>query len=1055
VLLDSSLAPHGDSASQIAFSIVSFERQVRAACEDRELLLIFDHFEDIVVLFDGVESEEARERVIWMLIGFLCEDSLRVKLLLVFREDYLGRITELLAACPDRFLSSLPLRTPKAEALERVIRGPFEHYPGHYDPELTPSLAQALLSLLAERFEAGDVSLSEIQTVCLRLWQSEKPQVLLVSRELKGILEDYLNEELDEMAPEMRETAIMLLSEMVTPACTRNVISGEDLAARISVDNDISPTLISQTLEQLDQRSRLVRCERRRELRLYEITSEFLVPWISERREQLGRQREDRREQRRRRLLWRTTMGAMLLSAILAALTVWALAQRSTARRAEMASHREAVAATSLALLSVSQEELDVRPEVSLLLALDAYTMNLIGQARNVLIAALEEAQRDGVVGFLHGATTAVSSLAFSSNGQVLVAGTYDGAVKLWNVERRKQIAVLSAGTSRVIKIAFAPGGQSFATGDEDGAIRLWDARTYRQLGSSIDTHDQVLEDIAFSPNGRILAAGGLDGPLSMWSVATHKQIGAIATRVGSVAFSPYGQILAAGDYKRMVRLWSVRTRRELGRPLTTFTNQVTEVDFSPDGRTLATLTTELFRQGQIQLWNVANHRQLGAAIGGHKEISGFAFGRNGRTLAVAGNGGTTLWSVATDREIGQPLHAANHVAIVAFSPDESTLASSEGDLIEITPTIPIRSREVLGGTGTTLLAFSGQGRTLVSAGANGQVRRWDTVTHAQLGTALHVPPMVAHCTVLNPDGDILASEDHAGKIRLWNLVSGRLLGGVSTGPTLAEGQNETDSADCGQRLSLNPSGQLLAVISGEAGEGVQLWNIPTLSLVGRLTDRGETFTKVAFSPRGDTLVAVSMKLYSSQSRSRIQVWNAKSRRLGQSVAVEGEIGQITSGPGGHPVAFVHVTREYAGVGGVLLWNVGASKQLGQLPLAQGESVADVALSPDGQTLASVSGEAGGSEEAAGEVRLWDPTTRKQFGLRLTEAPESVRSVVFSPGGTSLAFLIEGGAIRLWQGILWANLPELRAKVCGLVGEGVTRSEWAGLLPGIPYNRIC
>jgi len=1055
---ESSLVGHDEGALQLAFSIASFERRVRAACAHHELLLVFDHFENIIVLFDRVELEGARQRLIDVLVGLLHDDTLKVKLLLVFREDYLGWITELLAACPDRFLGDLRLRAPGADALERIICGPFEQYPGHYDPELAPSLVQCLLSLLAERFGAGEVSLSEVQTVCLRLWQSEEPQMLLESREPQGILEDYLSEELDEMTPRMREAAIILLSQMVTPARTRNVISGEDLARRMSENNGISPTLIRETLQQLDQGSRLVHCERRRELRLYEIASESLVPWISERSEQLERQREHSRDQRRRSLLWRMATGAMLVSAILAALTAWALVQRGTARRAELASRREAAAATSLALLSASQQEPADRPEASLLLALDAYEMNASGQARSILTSALEEAGSDGVLGILHGATADVSSLAFSRNGQVLIAGTGDGTARLWNVSKRKQIAVITAGSEAVKTVTFAPDGNLFATADEDGTIKLWDARTYQQLGSPIDTHDRVLEDVAFSPNGKMLAAGGLDGPLSTWSVATHKELGApfTATRVMSVAFSPSGRILATGGNQRVVRLWSVRTHRQLGGPLTTLTNEVAEVAFSPDGRALATLTTELFGSGKIELWNVASHRQLGTAIGGNKEISGFSFAGNGRTLAAGGNGGTTLWSVVSDKEIGQPLSGANHVATVAFSPDDGILASSEGDLVELALAAPVRSLEALGRAGARLLGFASDGRSLVSVSSSGQVRHWSPMSHAQLGPTHDALPVAARCRALSPDGNTLASVDRAGTIWLWDLVTGHLLATISTGLALEGEPSEDEYAGCAQRLSLSPNGRLLAAIAGEAGEEVQLWNTLTRSIVGHLVDHGESFRKIVFSSDGGTLVSVAMRSTSSERRSRIQLWNVKSRRrVVQGIAVAGEVGQIVSGPDGRSVAFVHITKESAEVGGVLLWEASASKPLGRLPLAQSELVANITLSPNGQTLATVSGEAGGDEEAGGEVRLWDPANREPVGSPLTEAPESVRSVVFNPSGTTLALLVEGGAIRLWRGILWTNLRELHAKVCGLVGEGLMRTEWSAIVPGIPYSRIC
>ena len=139
----------------------------------------------------------------------------------------------------------------------------------------------------------------------------------------------------------------------------------------------------------------------------------------------------------------------------------------------------------------------------------------------------------------------------------------------------------------------------------------------------------------------------------------------------------------------------------------------------------------------------------------------------------------------------------------------------------------------------------------------------------------------------------------------------------------------------------------------------------------------------------------------------------------------------------------------------MLLWDGTTHKQAGQLPLGHGESAGSIALSPDGLTLVSVSGEDGRSEEVGGEVRLWDLATRRQLGSQLTEGGGSIQSIVFSPTGNALAFLGEGGRVELWKGILWADLPELHDEVCGLVGGRLTRTEWVDYAPGIPYRAVC
>jgi WD40 repeat protein len=1063
-LLNSVLAPHDECAPRSVFSTKVFEQQVRAACEYHELLLVFDHFEDIIVLFEETNAEEVKRRFIRMLVGFLREESLPVKLLFVFREDYLGRIKELLAAYPNIIDWSLRLPPPKTGELQRIIRGPFERYPGHYTPEISSSLTQRLCVALTERFGVGNLSLSEVQTVCLRLWQSERPEWLLNTQGLQGILEEYLDEELDALTPEMRDAAIALLSQMVTSAGTRNVISAEDLVRGIPVEDGISPKLIKETLHQLDQKSRLVHCERRRELQLYEITSEFLVPWISDLRERLRRQRERRNEERRRRVLWRIAFGAGLIFALLAVLTVWALSQRSAVKQEAAVSHREAASVTSLALLSVAQKQLEHRPDISLLLALDAYQISPKGQARNLLVTALQEARNSGTIGLLHGPTTTLTSLAFSPNGELLASGANEGTVRLWNVKNHKQLAQISAGTLPVKTVAFSPDGHSLVAGDEDGTVSFWNSATQEQLSGPIHTHDHILNSIAFSPTGRTLATGGVEGLVRIWSFATHKELGApiaVHAPVGSVAFSPNGQILASGDYRHTVQMWSIRTHRQLGNPLRTSLNTVTDVAFSPDGHILATLTTELFGQGRIQLWDVATRRQLDGSVGGDKEISGLAFSPNGQTLAGGGNGGTIIWSVTTGREIRQSLRSSTHITAVAFGPDGKILASGGDDhLINISSTEPVHQFEVLvshrsGHAKAKLLALGSDGHTAVTVSENGQVSHWDVPRHAQRGTILDTSPAVAHCRVLSSDGRALASENNTGTIRLWNLANGQQLGKLLSSPTFPEEPGEVESdGGCGERLAFSPNGQRLAAITGQTSDGVQFWDVTTRSSVGRLYADGESFSEIAFSPDGGTLVSVSRG--SGLSSNRVQLWSVMGRsRLGQGFTIDANVGRMVLSSDTDTLAFIDITREPEEVGKVLLWNIVTHKQLGQLPLEPGESIGSIGLSPDGRTFFSVSGDGGGSEELGGEVRLWDLATREPLGLQLTAGGQASQSVVFNQTGNALAFLDGGGAIRLWRGVLWHDLPELRNEVCGLVGEGLTRNEWTDYVPGIPYKMIC
>jgi predicted NACHT family NTPase len=189
-------------------------------------------------------------------------------------------------------------------------------------------------------------------------------------------------------------------------------------------------------------------------------------------------------------------------------------------------------------------------------------------------------------------------------------------------------------------------------------------------LEAYLHGHTSEVTSVAFSPDERILASGSADDTIRLWDVATHHQIGPPLTGhtswVNSVAFSPDGKTLASGscgqgDFLGIctqgdIRLWDVATHRQIGAPLPGHTSDVTSVAFSPDGKTLASGSDD----HTIRLWDVATHQQISAPLTGHTDsVKSVAFSPDGKTLA-SGSHDTTirLWDVSAHRQIGAPLPA-------------------------------------------------------------------------------------------------------------------------------------------------------------------------------------------------------------------------------------------------------------------------------------------------------------------------------------------------------------------------------------------------------------
>jgi hypothetical protein len=286
---------HGDLPRRV-FSVSELRTALDTAARehpDHNPLLVFDQFEELVTLFEEASVSQRRtgkdtqQKIVELIGELLADDARPIKVLFVFREDYLAKIADLLCAHPEVLDRYVRVTYPSADAIPEIVQGPFKKFPGHFGRELGPEIAERLSSLMDERAGGAGISLSELQIICLRLWKDENPEKLLTRNGLQGILEDHFSGALEGMDADVRYAAVALLGRMVTRSGARNVVSEDDLITHVRNEDGVPSTTLKKALRALREDSRLIRREVRHEVAFYEIVSEFLAPWIRAKREQL------------------------------------------------------------------------------------------------------------------------------------------------------------------------------------------------------------------------------------------------------------------------------------------------------------------------------------------------------------------------------------------------------------------------------------------------------------------------------------------------------------------------------------------------------------------------------------------------------------------------------------------------------------------------------------------------------------------------------------------------------------------------------------------------
>lgn len=96
----------------------------------------------------------------------------------------------------------------------------------------------------------------------------------------------------------------------------------------------------------------------------------------------------------------------------------------------------------------------------------------------------------------------------------MIVSGSFDETVRVWDVKTGKCLKVLPAHSDPVTAVNFNRDGTLIVSSSYDGLCRIWDASTGHCMKTLIDDENPPVSFVKFSPNGKFILVGTLDSTL-------------------------------------------------------------------------------------------------------------------------------------------------------------------------------------------------------------------------------------------------------------------------------------------------------------------------------------------------------------------------------------------------------------------------------------------------------------------------------------------------------------------------------------------------------------
>ncbi len=162
----------------------------------------------------------------------------------------------------------------------------------------------------------------------------------------------------------------------------------------------------------------------------------------------------------------------------------------------------------------------------------------------------------------LKGHTQTITCLGLTPKEDIVVSGSKDGTLRIWNIEEGECLQILKGHRSAITSLDISPNGRFIISASQDKKLRLWELETGRCI-HCMEGHDLWVEHVLFTPDGRRVISGSRDTTIKIWERKNGHKLYSLNNHsdlISSLKITSDGQHIVSASHDRTLRIWELES---------------------------------------------------------------------------------------------------------------------------------------------------------------------------------------------------------------------------------------------------------------------------------------------------------------------------------------------------------------------------------------------------------------------------------------------------------------------------------------------------------------